>query len=101
MIIFGQFFAYFSAPRIKSVHPLGDAIFIFITSISLKFGAYLVIHLEQLPLIFGSTSPSIIGLSVTGAPKKVVLLTKKLILFWLHLEFTGFWAAAQIGDEVL
>ena len=61
--IFRHFFAAF---RIKLVNPLGDAISIFIYSMSLKFGAYLVIPVlyRQVAIDFCSSSPSIMGPSV-------------------------------------
>ena len=69
MTIFGQFFEYFSAPRIQSGNPLGDAISITINSMSLKFGAYLVITVSfrRVAIDFWSSSPSIMGPSVQSA----------------------------------
>ena len=66
MTIFGQFFEYFSAPRIKSGNPLGDVISITINSMSLKFGASRVIPvlLRRVAIDFSSSSPSIMGPSV-------------------------------------
>ena len=69
MTIFGQFFAYISAFRIKSENPLGDAISIIMNSMSLKFGAYLVIPVlfRRVAIDFGSSSPSIMGPSVLNS----------------------------------
>ena len=66
MTIFGQFFSYFSAPRIKYENPLGDAISITINSMSLKFDADLVITVpfRRVAIDFCSSSPSNMGPSV-------------------------------------
>ena len=60
---------YFSASRIKSKNPFGDAITITINCISLKFGAYLVICVlfRRVAIDFCSSSPSIMGPSVVIA----------------------------------
>ena len=66
MTIFGQFFAYFSAPRIKYENPLGDAISITINSMSLEFDADLAITVpfRRVAIDFCSSSPSNMGPSV-------------------------------------